>query len=82
MVDVDSVLRGVEERDKWRGRLVLLERSLVEVLERRRRLENRLRRLRKELARLRLLSTDTRLAANRPFPTIEVTGAPRSPLLR
>jgi len=53
MVDVDSVLLSVQERDKWRHRMELLERSLVEARIRRRRLEVRLRRVRKELAKLR-----------------------------
>ncbi len=54
MVDVDSVLLSVQERDKWRHRMELLERSLREVQERRHRLETRLRRVRKDLARLRV----------------------------
>jgi septal ring factor EnvC (AmiA/AmiB activator) len=54
MVDVDSVLLSVQERDKWRRRMELLERSLRDVRERRQRLETRLRRVRKEMARLRL----------------------------
>ncbi len=52
MVDVDSVLLSVQERDKWRRRLEVLERSLGEVRERRRRLEARLARMKKELVRL------------------------------
>jgi chromosome segregation ATPase len=54
MVDVDSVLLSVQERDKWRHRMELLERSLREVRERRHRLELRLRRIKKELATLRI----------------------------
>lgn len=54
MVDVDSVLLSVQERDKWRHRMELLERSLREVRERRRRLEVRLRRIKKDLAQLRV----------------------------
>ncbi len=54
MVDVDSVLLSVQERDKWRRRMELLERSLRDVRERRHRLEIRLRRIRKDLARLRV----------------------------
>ena len=60
MVDVDSVLLSVQERDKWRHRMELLERSLRDVRERRHRLELRLRRIRKELARLRV-TTDALL---------------------
>lgn len=54
MVDVDSVLQSVRERDKWRHRMELLERSLTDVRERRHKLEGRLRRVRKDLARLRV----------------------------
>jgi len=54
MVDVDSVLLSVQERDKWRHRMELLERSLREVRERRQRLELRLRRIKKDLAKLRV----------------------------
>lgn len=52
MVDVDSVLLSVQERDKWRRRMELLERSLTDVRGRRLRLEARLRRVRKELQKL------------------------------
>lgn len=51
MVDVDSVLMSVQERDKWRHRMELLERSLREVREKRHRVEARLHRVKKELAR-------------------------------
>jgi hypothetical protein len=54
MVDVDSVLLSVQERDKWRHRMELLERSLRDVRDRRQRAETRLRRIRKELSRLRV----------------------------
>ncbi len=54
MVDVDSVLLSVQERDKWRHRMELLERSLREIRDRRRRLEGRLRRIKKELTRMRV----------------------------
>lgn len=53
MVDVDSALLSVQERDNWRRRMELLERSLSEVRERRRKMEARLRRVRQELTRLR-----------------------------
>lgn len=52
VVDVDSALLSVQERDNWRRRMEVLERSLTDVRERRRRLETRLRRLRRDLARL------------------------------
>jgi len=53
MVDVDSVLLSVQERDKWRRRMDLLVRSLEEVRERRVRAEERLRRIKQQIARLR-----------------------------
>jgi len=53
MVDVDSILLSVQERDKWRNRAEVLERALRDVRDRRRRLEGRLRRVKKELTRLR-----------------------------
>lgn len=54
MVDVDSALLSVQERDNWRRRMDLLEQSLEEVREHRRKLELRLQRVRKELVRLRM----------------------------
>jgi septal ring factor EnvC (AmiA/AmiB activator) len=54
MVDVDSALLSVQERDNWRRRMEVLERSLEEVKEHRRKLELRLRKVRKDLARLRM----------------------------
>jgi hypothetical protein len=54
MVDVDTALLSVQERDNWRRRMEVLERSLEEVREHRRKLELRLRRVRKDLARLRM----------------------------
>jgi len=54
MVDVDSVLLSVQERDKWRNRMEVLEQSLREVRDRRRRLETRLRRIKRELNRIRV----------------------------
>jgi predicted nucleic acid-binding Zn-ribbon protein len=53
MVDVDSILLSVQERDKWQNRAEVLEHALRDVRDRRRRLETRLRRVKKELARLR-----------------------------
>jgi hypothetical protein len=81
MVDVDSVLQGVRERDNWGRRLELLERSLRELQGRRRRLEARLRRVRKELARLPLLA-EAIGSGSISSPSIEVYNAPRGPLLR
>ncbi|HZY91326.1 MAG TPA: hypothetical protein VFG07_00920 [Thermoplasmata archaeon] len=55
-MDVDTVLLSVQERDKWRHRLQLLERSLSEIRDRRQRLGKRLRRIKRELARLKEVS--------------------------
>ncbi len=55
-MDVNTVLLSVQERDKWRHRLRLLERSLAEVRERRQRLSQRLRRIKRDLARLKEVS--------------------------
>jgi hypothetical protein len=52
MVDVDSILLSVQERDKWRRRSEVLEGALRDAREHRRRLETRLRQTKKELARL------------------------------
>jgi predicted nucleic acid-binding Zn-ribbon protein len=52
MVDADSVLLNVQEREKWRRRMALLERSLEQVRNQRIREELRLRRVRKDIAHL------------------------------
>ena len=78
MVDVDSVLMSVQERDKWRHRMELLERSLREVREKRRRLEARLHRVKKELSRLRITVDAVRDLTRTPALTGEVTHAARS----
>jgi len=54
MVDVDSILLSVQERDKWRKRAEVLEHALHDARDQRRRLETRLRRVKKELTRLQL----------------------------
>ena len=51
-MDVDAVLLSVQERDKWRRRLALLEKSLGEVRDDRSRLQKRLQRIKRELNRL------------------------------
>ena len=81
MVDVDSVLMSVQERDKWRHRMELLERSLREVREKRHRVEARLRRVKKELSRLRIAVDAVRDLTRTPM-TGEVTHAARSGPLR
>jgi predicted nucleic acid-binding Zn-ribbon protein len=52
MVDADSVLQNVQERDKWSRRMAVLEHALEEVRARRLRGESQLRRTRKEIGRL------------------------------
>jgi phage shock protein A len=81
MVDVDSVLLSVQERDKWRHRMEVLERSLGDVREQRRRLERSLRRLKKELAKIRA-TTDAVLDLARTRVHSEVSYAERSPPVR
>ena len=78
MVDVDSVLMSVQERDKWRHRMELLERSLREVREKRHRIEARLHRVKKEITRLRRTLEAVRDLTRPPLPA-EVTRASRSP---
>jgi chromosome segregation ATPase len=51
-MDVDAVLASVQERDKWRGRLRLLQQSLAEVRAKRLRWQSRLKRLEADLKRL------------------------------
>jgi hypothetical protein len=55
-MDVDRVLQSLQERDKWRGRLQLLQASLRDLRGRERRAELRLRRIKRELAQLSRLS--------------------------
>lgn len=66
-MDVDAVLLSVQERDKWRRRLALLERSLGEVRDTRTRTLQRLRRIKRELSRLTAYS-DAVLDATRRRP--------------
>jgi len=55
-MDVDAVLLSVQERDKWRRRVDLLQRNLAEVREHRVRLEQRLRKIKRDLGRLAVYS--------------------------
>jgi len=81
MVDVESILLSVQERDKWRNRAEVLERSLREVRDHRRRLEARLRRVKKEISRLRL-TADAVLDLSRTPARANVTHAPGAPPIR
>jgi septal ring factor EnvC (AmiA/AmiB activator) len=81
MVDVDSILASVQERDKWRNRVEVLEGSLRDVRDRRRRLEARLRRVKKELSRLRV-TVDAMLDLSRTPARTDMTHAPGAPPIR
>ncbi|HLM70706.1 MAG TPA: hypothetical protein VK423_04935 [Thermoplasmata archaeon] len=81
MVDVDSILLSVQERDKWRNRVEVLETSLRDVRDRRRRVETRLRRVKKELSRLRI-TVDAVLDLSRTPVRTDVTHAPGAPPIR
>jgi septal ring factor EnvC (AmiA/AmiB activator) len=81
MVDAVTVLQGIQELDKWRRRVEVLERSLGDIRERRRRLQTRLRKLERDVARLRALGDSMVDLAARPSQMIEVHNAPRGPLL-
>jgi predicted nucleic acid-binding Zn-ribbon protein len=51
-MDVRTVLASVEEREKWSRRLERLEAALAEVQLKRRRLERRLRTVRRQIAHI------------------------------
>jgi hypothetical protein len=55
-MDVDAVLQSVQERDKWRHRLELLQASLADVRSKKLKVQHRLRRLRGELRKLNAFS--------------------------
>ncbi|HKS59734.1 MAG TPA: hypothetical protein VJS68_03030 [Thermoplasmata archaeon] len=55
-MDVETILLGVQERDKWRRRLETLQQSLRDVRDQRRRVETRLRRLKRELSKFHAVS--------------------------
>lgn len=74
-MDVDTVLLSLQERDKWQHRLQILERSLSDIRERRRRVSKRLRRIKHELARLKELS-DAVLDPLRAHPQSKAVHAP------
>jgi hypothetical protein len=78
MVDVDSILLSVQERDKWRNRAEVLEHSLRDVRDHRRRLEARLRRVKKELTRLRI-TADAVLDLTRSPARANVSHGPGAP---
>ncbi|MGI0070929.1 MAG: hypothetical protein ACRECT_02480 [Thermoplasmata archaeon] len=81
MVDIDSALLSVQERDNWRRRMDVLEHTLAEVREQRERLRIRLRRVRKELSRLRARA-DAIFDLSRPTQPPEMTRVPSPSALR
>ncbi|MGC2289806.1 MAG: hypothetical protein WA688_08125 [Thermoplasmata archaeon] len=67
-VDVDTVLANVQERDKWRRRLEVLQAALADVRDREVRVAARLRRLKRELAQIQELSEAVSNAGRRDTP--------------
>lgn len=78
---VDSAMAGVQERDKWRRRVEALEKALEEILERRRRIEARLRRVHREVARLQLAAREF-VEFRGPRPSTEGKVGATGPILR
>lgn len=64
VLDVGVVLQNVQERERWRRRVSLLETTLREVRERRQQLERRLARTKREISRLTLLTRAARTAGS------------------
>lgn len=79
-MDVDTVLLSVQERDKWRRRVQLLEESLASVRDRRSRLQRRLKRVRRELVRL-AATSDALLDHGARVPAGRTVHAARDPRL-
>jgi hypothetical protein len=67
-MDVDTVLANVQERDKWRRRLEVLQAALADVRDRQVRVAARLRRLKHELAQVQELSEAVSSANRRVTP--------------
>lgn len=65
-MDLDAILAGIAERDKWESRLTTLQHELKAVQAQRRRVAARLRRMGKELKRLRSLSEE--IVRDGPMP--------------
>lgn len=65
-MDLEAILAGIAERDKWSGRLTALQSELKLVRARRRKAEGRLRRMDRELRRLRDLAEE--LVRSTPIP--------------
>jgi chromosome segregation ATPase len=67
-MDLDAVLLNVQERDKWRLRVERLEATLAETRARRRKLEGRLRRVDRDIQKLREYS-DALTNGMGPYPS-------------
>jgi phage shock protein A len=76
--EIGVVLQNVQEREKWRRRVTLLETALREVRDRRQRLERRLGRLKREIARLTVVTRAARTTAA-PTSVREVIDGRRAP---
>ena len=79
-MDVRTVLASVEERDKWGRRLERLEATLADIQSRRRRLERKLRTVRRQIAHIADL-TEGMIDPSRRMPLLLIhaaqTGIPR-----
>jgi hypothetical protein len=75
-MDVDTVLANVQERDKWRRRLEVLQVALADVRDREVRVAARLRRLKHELAQVQALSDAVSSATRRETPPSQRIHAP------
>jgi chromosome segregation ATPase len=78
-MDVDTVLANVQERDKWRRRLEVLQEALAEVRDRQVRVAARLRRLKHDLARVQELSEAMSTTGRRVNPPSQGIHAPTRP---
>jgi predicted nucleic acid-binding Zn-ribbon protein len=78
-VDVDTVLANVQERDKWRRRLEVLQSALADVRDRQVRVAARIRRLKHELARVQELSEALPNAGRREIPPSQRINAATRP---
>jgi hypothetical protein len=73
------VLANVQERDKWRHRLEVLQAALADVRDRQVRVAVRLRRLKHELTQVQKLSEAVSSAALRETPPSQRIHAPTRP---
>ena len=78
-MDVDTVLASVQERDKWQRRLEVLQVALADVRDREVRVAARLRRLKRELARVQELSEVVSGGLGRVAPPSQRMHAPARP---